>query len=78
MPRAESVSLHRRGRGLVLARPPWWSYEQWHMYLARAEVETWVAYVSGTPTGYFELEMQEAGTSKSCTLASCRSSSVAV
>ena len=38
-----------------------WSYEQWQMYLARAEVETWVAYVSGTPAGYFELEMQAGG-----------------
>jgi GNAT superfamily N-acetyltransferase len=38
-----------------------WSYEQWQMYLERAEVETWVAYVSGTPAGYFELEMQAGG-----------------
>jgi GNAT superfamily N-acetyltransferase len=35
-----------------------WSYEQWRSYLERAEVETWVAYVSGTPAGYFELETQ--------------------
>jgi ribosomal protein S18 acetylase RimI-like enzyme len=38
-----------------------WSYEQWQMYLERAEVETWVAYVSGTPAGYYELEMQAGG-----------------
>jgi len=38
-----------------------WSYEQWRSYLERAEVETWVAYVSGTPAGYFELETQAGG-----------------
>ena len=35
-----------------------WSYEQWMTYLDRAEVATWVAYVSGTPAGYFQLEDQ--------------------
>src|ERR1041384_1435494 len=38
-----------------------WSYEQWHMYLERTEIETWVADVAGTPAGYYELEMQAGG-----------------
>jgi len=38
-----------------------WDYDRWLTYLDRAELETWVAYVSGTPAGYFELERQEAG-----------------
>jgi ribosomal protein S18 acetylase RimI-like enzyme len=32
-----------------------WSYERWLAYLDRPELETWVAYVDGTPAGYFEL-----------------------
>jgi len=35
-----------------------WTYEQWLTYLNRPELETWVAYVYGTPAGYFELEVQ--------------------
>ncbi|GAB4375039.1 MAG: GNAT family N-acetyltransferase [Elainellaceae cyanobacterium] len=35
-----------------------WSYDQWLTYLRRPEVQTWVAYVSGTPAGYVELEAQ--------------------
>ncbi|HTL04519.1 MAG TPA: GNAT family N-acetyltransferase [Gemmatimonadales bacterium] len=35
-----------------------WSYRQWRDWLARPEVETWVAYERGTPAGYFELELQ--------------------
>src|SRR5690242_2923951 len=35
-----------------------WSYDQWLEYLQRDELETWVAYVSGTPAGYYELERQ--------------------
>src|SRR5262249_10607197 len=35
-----------------------WSYVQWQTYLERAELETWIAYVAGTPAGYFELERQ--------------------
>jgi GNAT superfamily N-acetyltransferase len=31
-------------------------------YLDRAELETWVLYVSGAPAGYVELERQEFGT----------------
>jgi len=35
-----------------------WTYQQWLDYLDRAELQTWVGYVSGTPAGYFELEKQ--------------------
>lgn len=35
-----------------------WTYDQWWAYLDRSEVETWMALVSGTPAGYFELESQ--------------------
>ncbi len=38
-----------------------WTYEQWFAYLHRPELETWVAYLSGTPAGYFELECQTGG-----------------
>lgn len=37
-----------------------WSRVRWLQYLS-GPVETWVAYVSGTPAGYFELELQEGG-----------------
>ncbi|RCJ32516.1 acetyltransferase [Nostoc minutum NIES-26] len=35
-----------------------WNKERWHNYPNRPELETWVAYISGTPAGYIELEMQ--------------------
>ncbi len=35
-----------------------WDYARWLAYLDRAGLETWVLYVSGTPAGYVELEMQ--------------------
>jgi GNAT superfamily N-acetyltransferase len=35
-----------------------WDQRRWREYLERPEVETWVAYLEGTPAGYFELEMQ--------------------
>ena len=38
-----------------------WSYARWTAYLRRPALETWVAYVSGTPAGYFELEAQAEG-----------------
>ena len=38
-----------------------WSYSQWFEYLNRPELETWVAYLSGTVAGYFELEKQAEG-----------------
>jgi GNAT superfamily N-acetyltransferase len=33
-----------------------WTYERWLAWLSRAGVETWVAYLEGTPAGYFELD----------------------
>ena len=38
-----------------------WDYSKWLTYLDRDELQTWVAYVRGTPAGYFELERQAAG-----------------
>lgn len=38
-----------------------WTCEEWLLYLDRPELETWVAYVAGTPAGYFELELQPGG-----------------
>lgn len=35
-----------------------WTYDQWLTYLNRPELETWVAYYSGTPAGYCELLAQ--------------------
>src|SRR5688572_8734309 len=34
-----------------------WDHARWLRYL-NGPIETWVAYVSGTPAGYFELELQ--------------------
>jgi len=39
-----------------------WTYQNWLTWLSRPEVETWVAYESGTPAGYFELELQPGAT----------------
>jgi GNAT superfamily N-acetyltransferase len=33
-----------------------WSWDRWMEWLDRPELETWVAYLHGTPAGYFELE----------------------
>jgi GNAT superfamily N-acetyltransferase len=33
-----------------------WTWERWMDWLDRPELETWVAYVRGTPAGFFELE----------------------
>jgi GNAT superfamily N-acetyltransferase len=33
-----------------------WSWTRWQHWLARPELETWVAWVRGTPAGFFELE----------------------
>jgi GNAT superfamily N-acetyltransferase len=33
-----------------------WTREQWLAHLSRPRVETWVAYLQGTPAGYFELD----------------------
>ena len=38
-----------------------WTYQQWCDWLDRPALQTWVAYVSGTPAGYFELEAQAEG-----------------
>jgi GNAT superfamily N-acetyltransferase len=35
-----------------------WDYARWLANLDRPDLETWIAYVSGTPAGYFELERQ--------------------
>lgn len=35
-----------------------WSEKQWSDYVRRPELQTWVAYISGAPAGYFELEKQ--------------------
>jgi GNAT superfamily N-acetyltransferase len=35
-----------------------WDYARWLAYLDRPDLETWMASVSGTPAGYFELERQ--------------------
>jgi GNAT superfamily N-acetyltransferase len=36
-----------------------WSWERWRAWLARPELETWVAWVRGTPAGFAELERQD-------------------
>lgn len=38
-----------------------WDRATWLAYLDRPDLETWVAYVKGTPAGYFELERQDGG-----------------
>jgi GNAT superfamily N-acetyltransferase len=35
-----------------------WSRDRWRAYLDRPGLETWVAYLAGTPAGYIELEAQ--------------------
>ena len=35
-----------------------WDAAKWRDYVHRRELDTWVAYVRGTPAGYFELERQ--------------------
>jgi GNAT superfamily N-acetyltransferase len=35
-----------------------WTWERWTAWLDRPELETWVAYVRGTPAGFAELELQ--------------------
>jgi len=38
-----------------------WGEKKWRAHVSRDELETWVAYVFGTPAGYFELEKQPDG-----------------
>ena len=35
-----------------------WTEKDWTEWVERDELQTWVAYVKGTPAGYFELEFQ--------------------
>lgn len=35
-----------------------WDYRRWMTWLGRAELETWLLHVQGTPAGYIELEKQ--------------------
>jgi len=38
-----------------------WTAEDWIAYASRDELQTWVAYVDGTPAGYCEMEKSSAG-----------------
>src|SRR4051795_11149957 len=38
-----------------------WTYRRWLDYLDRPGLQTWVAYLAGTPAGYGELEAQPGG-----------------
>lgn len=38
-----------------------WTYKDWLAWVDRPQLQTWVAYVRGTPAGYFELEAQNNG-----------------
>jgi GNAT superfamily N-acetyltransferase len=38
-----------------------WTREDWIAYAHREDLETWVAYLAGTPAGYFELERYPGG-----------------
>jgi GNAT superfamily N-acetyltransferase len=38
-----------------------WGRKEWTEYVDRPQLETWVAYVAGTPAGYYELEGQDDG-----------------
>ena len=38
-----------------------WDEDTWRSYVSRPGLETWVAYVSGTPAGYFEIEKEPDG-----------------
>ena len=38
-----------------------WGRQEWTEYVDRPELETWIAYVAGTPAGYYELERQDDG-----------------
>ena len=35
-----------------------WTYQQWAEWVERPDMHTWVAYINGTPVGYFELDKQ--------------------
>lgn len=38
-----------------------WSRDRWLTYLNQPEIETWVAYLAGTPAGYVELGQHPSG-----------------
>jgi GNAT superfamily N-acetyltransferase len=38
-----------------------WTWQQWYDWLTQHGVETWVAWIRGTPAGYAELHGQSAG-----------------
>lgn len=38
-----------------------WTWHRWYDWLTRPGIETWVAWVRGTPAGYAELHAQPAG-----------------
>lgn len=48
------------GRWFWVDRLPW-TWQRWRDWLDRPGVETWVAWVDGTPAGYAELEAQAEG-----------------
>jgi GNAT superfamily N-acetyltransferase len=33
-----------------------WTYQEWSEWVNRPDMHTWVAYIGGSPVGYFELE----------------------
>lgn len=41
-----------------------WSWQQWHDFLNRPEVETWIAFQGATPVGYFELQQHQDGSTE--------------
>ncbi len=38
-----------------------WTYQEWWAYAQNPRLHTWVAYLKGTPAGYFQLEEQPEG-----------------
>ena len=36
-----------------------WTYQQWKEWVERPDMHTWIAYINGTPIGYFELDKEE-------------------
>lgn len=38
-----------------------WGKDEWTAYASRDELQTWVAYIDGTPAGYCEMEKSPAG-----------------
>ncbi|MCA9218166.1 MAG: GNAT family N-acetyltransferase [Planctomycetales bacterium] len=41
-----------------------WQLEDWQAFVDRADLETWVAYWSDAPAGYFEIETQTDGSQR--------------